>query len=226
MERSGNVSLIVLEGLDGSGKGTQTKLLAESLEGRGVPLRHVTFPDYDSPSSALVRMYLDGEFGSEPEDVNAYAASAFYAVDRFASFKRDWKTDYDRGTLILCDRYATSNLVYQMGKAPREQWEQYLAWVEDLEYEKLGIPRPDLVLYLDMPIEVSQQLLLQRYQGDSGKKDIHESHLEFLRACRECARYAGERLSWKVIPCARDGKPLPVEEIHQAVLAAVEPLLP
>ena len=219
------MSLIVLEGLDGSGKGTQTKLLAESLEGRGVPLRHVTFPDYDSPSSALVRMYLDGEFGSEPEDVNAYAASAFYAVDRFASFKRDWKTDYDRGTLILCDRYATSNLVYQMGKLPREQWGQYLAWVEDLEYGKLGIPRPDAVLYLDMPIEISQKLLLSLYHGDSGKKDIHESHLEFLRSCRECARFAGERLGWQVISCESGGEPRPVEDIRRAVAEAVEPLL-
>lgn len=219
------MSLIVLEGLDGSGKGTQTALLAQALVKRGYPLRQVTFPDYDSPSSALVRMYLDGEFGSDPGDVNAYAASAFYAVDRFASFRRDWKADYDRGCVILCDRYVTSNMVYQMGKAPREEWDQYLAWTEDFEYGKLGLPKPDLVLFLDMPVEVSQKLLLQRYHGDSGKKDIHESHLEFLRSCGECARYAGERLHWKVIPCAKEGEPLPVEEIHQAVLHQVEAVL-
>lgn len=215
------MSLIVLEGLDGSGKGTQTALLAEALVKQGHALRQVTFPDYDSPSSALVQMYLKGEFGSNPEDVNAYAASAFYAVDRFASFRRDWKTDYDRGSVILCDRYTTSNMVYQMGKVPREEWNQYLCWMEDFEYGKLGLPRPDLVLYLDMPVEVSQKLLLQRYHGDSGKKDIHESHLEFLRSCGECARYAGEKLHWKVIPCSKEGEPLPVEEIHQAVLEAV-----
>lgn len=215
------MSLIVLEGLDGSGKGTQTALLAEALVKQGHALRQVTFPDYDSPSSALVQMYLKGEFGSNPEDVNAYAASAFYAVDRFASFRRDWKTDYDRGSVILCDRYTTSNMVYQMGKVPREEWDQYLCWMEDFEYGKLGLPRPDLVLYLDMPVEVSQKLLLQRYHGDSGKKDIHESHLEFLRSCGECARYAGEKLHWKVIPCSKEGAPLPVEEIHQAVLEAV-----
>ena len=116
-------------------------------------------------------------------------------------------------------------MVYQMGKLPRAEWDGYLAWMEDFEYQKLGIPRPDLVLYLDMPIEVSQKLLLQRYQGDSGKKDIHESHLAFLRSCGECARYAGQRLGWKVVPCAKGGEPLPVEEIHRAVLAAVEPLL-
>lgn len=219
------MSLIVLEGLDGSGKGTQTALLAEALVKQGHALRQVTFPDYDSPSSALVQMYLKGEFGSNPEDVNAYAASAFYAVDRFASFRRDWKTDYDRGSVILCDRYTTSNMVYQMGKVPREEWDQYLCWMEDFEYGKLGLPRPDLVLYLDMPVEVSQKLLLQRYHGDSGKKDIHESHLEFLRSCGECARYAGEKLHWKVIPCSKEGEPLPVEEIHQAVLEAVMPVL-
>lgn len=219
------MSLIVLEGLDGSGKGTQTALLAEALVKQGHALRQVTFPDYDSPSSALVQMYLKGEFGSNPEDVNAYAASAFYAVDRFASFRRDWKTDYDRGSVILCDRYTTSNMVYQMGKVPREEWDQYLCWMEDFEYGKLGLPRPDLVLYLDMPVEVSQKLLLQRYHGDSGKKDIHESHLEFLRSCGECARYAGEKLHWKVIPCSKEEEPLPVEEIHQAVLEAVMPVL-
>ena len=219
------MSLIVLEGLDGSGKGTQTALLAEALVKQGRSLRQITFPDYDSPSSALVRMYLNGEFGTDPEDVNPYAASAFYAVDRFASFRKDWKKDYDRGSVILCDRYATSNMVYQMGKSPRKEWDRYLEWVEDFEYGKLGLPRPDLVLYLDMPVEVSQKLLLQRYHGDSGKKDIHESHLEFLRSCGECARYAGEKLHWKVVPCSRDGEPLPVEEIHKSVLEQVEQAL-
>ena len=219
------MALVVLEGLDGSGKGTQTGLLRQGLEDRGIPVRQVTFPDYQSPSSALVKMYLGGEFGTDPEDVNAWAASTFYAVDRYASYQKDWKKDYQAGTLILCDRYATSNLVYQMGKLPREQWGQYLAWVEDLEYGKLGIPRPDAVLYLDMPIEISQKLLLSRYQGDSGKKDIHESHLDFLRACRESARYAGQRLGWKVIPCESGGEPRPVEDIRRAVAEAVEPLL-
>lgn len=220
------MSLLVLEGLDGSGKGTQAKLLADALTERGIPFRQVTFPDYDSPSSALVKMYLGGELGTKPEDVNAYAASTFYAVDRFASFRRDWQADYKAGKLILCDRYATSNMVYQMEKLPRQEWNAFLHWVEDFEYGKLGLPRPDQVLYLDMPLEVSQKLLLSRYHGDSGKKDIHESHLEFLRACRECAQYAGQQLSWQVISCARDGQPLPMETIHQAVLEAIKPLLP
>ena len=134
------MGLVVLEGLDGSGKGTQAQLLHRALENRGEPVREVTFPDYSSPSSSLVKMYLNGEFGSDPEDVNAYAASAFYAVDRYASYKKDWGADYRQGALILCDRYATSNLIYQLGKLPRTEWEDYLAWAQDLEYNKLGIP--------------------------------------------------------------------------------------
>ena len=217
--------LIVFEGTDGSGKTTQVQLLSQRLTREGVDFRIIDFPRYGNPFAEPAKLYLEGALGKKAGDVNAYAASAFYAVDRFASFRKDWGEDYRQGKLILCDRYATSNMVYQMGKVPREEWDRYLAWVEDFEYQKLGIPRPDLVLYLDMPIEVSQKLLLERYHGDSGKKDIHESHLDFLRACRESARYAGQRLGWREIPCAKDGEPLPVEEIHRAVLAAVSPLL-
>lgn len=212
------MSLIVLEGLDGSGKSTQFRLLLEAVSDRQGQVREVKFPDYDSPSSALVKMYLNGEFGGDPGDVNPYAASAFYAVDRFASFQKDWKADHKAGKLILADRYVTSNFIYQMGKLPEEQWGGYLSWVEDLEYEKLGLPRPDKVIFLDMPVEVSQRLLSQRYHGDEGKKDIHESHLEYLKSCAACARFAGERLGWKMVPCAKDGEPLPVEDIHRAVL--------
>ena len=217
--------LIIFEGLDGSGKGTQTKLTAQRLKEQGRDLRQITFPDYDSESSALVKMYLSGAFGDKPDDVNAYAASSFYAVDRFASYKTDWGEFYREGGLVLSDRYTTSNAVHQSSKVPPEERPAFFQWLFDFEYGRLGLPEPDLVLYLDMPIEVSQKLLLERYHGDSGKKDIHESHLDFLRACRESARYAGQRLGWREIPCAKEGEPLPVEEIHQAVLAAVEPLL-
>ena len=212
------MSLVVLEGLDGSGKGTQAKLLAQALVRQGVPLRPVTFPDYSSPSSSLVKMYLNGEFGSAPEDVNAYAASAFYAVDRFASFRKDWGEDYRQGKLILCDRYATSNMVYQMGKVPREEWDRYLAWVEDFEYRKLGIPRPDLVLYLDMDPDTSKRLLARRYDGDENKKDIHEKDFSYLLRCRESAMYAAERQGWKLISCCDGGEPLPVQVIHEKLM--------
>ena len=131
-------------------------------------------------------MYLNGDFGKNPEEVNAYAASAFYAVDRYASFQIDWKADYEGGVPILADRYTTSNMIYQLGKLPRTEWENYLSWAQDFEYDKLGLPRPDLVLFLDMPVEVSQALLLGRYHGDEEKKDIHESDLAFAGLCADC----------------------------------------
>ena len=136
------MSLIVLEGLDGSGKGTQTRMLAQQLRACGVPVRTITFPNYDSPSSALVKMYLSGAFGKDADSVNAYAASSFYAVDRFASFRMDWQQDYEAGTLILADRYVTSNMVFQMGKLPREDWENFARWLDDFEYGKMGLPGP------------------------------------------------------------------------------------
>lgn len=214
------MSLIVLEGLDGSGKSTQLPLLEEALARRG-PVKTISFPDYGSPSSALVKMYLGGEFGSAPGDVNAYAAGAFYAVDRYASYKMHWQRDYEQGVTILAGRYATSNLLYQMEKLPRERWEDYITWVEDFEYSKLGLPRPDRVILLDMPVEVSQRLLIKRYEGQEGKKDLHERDIAFLYSCAECAAFAARRLGWTVVPCAQAGEPLSVEEIHRRVMEAL-----
>ena len=190
--------VIVIEGLDGSGKATQTERLYELLSARGVQVRRVSFPDYDSPSSALVKMYLNGEFGSDPGDVNGYAAAAFYAVDRYASFKKDWGKAYDDGAVILCDRYATSNAVYQMTKVPQCEREEYLRWLEELEYCRLGIPRPDLVIYLDVPTDISQSLMSRRYDGDESKKDLHERNLAYLAQCGESARYSAMKLNWKM----------------------------
>ena len=172
--------IIVIEGLDGSGKATQTALLAQKLSDRGIKVRRLEYPDYDSPSSSLVKMYLGGEFGSKPEDVNAYAASAFYAVDRAAGFLGDWKADYQSGTLFLCDRYCTSNIIYQMAKVSDAERDAFIEWQADFEYDKLGLPRPDAVIYLDVSPDVSQKLMEKRYGGDQSKKDLHESNLSFL----------------------------------------------
>ena len=210
------MSLIVIEGLDGSGKGTQTQRLYEHLQQMG-EVRRISFPDYESPSSSLVKMYLNGEFGEKPEDVNAYAASAFYAVDRYASFRKKWREEYLRGVLFLADRYTTSNIVYQLTKLPEEEWESYIRWVEEFEYGKLELPRPDLVLYLDMPPEVSQKLLSGRYHGDESKKDIHERNRQFLEHCWKSALYAAGLLNWKVIPCAENGEPRTIEEIESDI---------
>lgn len=214
------MSFIVIEGLDGSGKGTQIELLQKALSQLGKDCTRITFPNYASPSSALVKLYLGGSFGENPADVNPYAACTFYAVDRFASFQTGWKQDLMSGKTVLADRYTTSNIVYQMSKLPKREWDSFLAWVEDFEYEKLRLPRPDQVIYLDMPPEVSQKLLTGRYGGDEQKKDIHESHVEFLLACRESAYFAARRLGWKMICCAENEEPRTIDSIHKEVLQA------
>lgn len=207
------MSLIVLDGLDGSGKSTQLERLDAYFRQNGTHYRQISFPDYSQPSSALVKQYLGGEFGGSADAVNAYAASSFYAVDRYASYKKFWQDDYEKGTLILAARYTTSNAIHQMGKLPRDEWDAYLTWLEHYEYTLLGLPRPDRVLFLDMPLEVSQKLLMGRYEGDGAKRDIHERDLRYLATCRESALYAAERLGWAVITCAENGQALPPDVI-------------
>ena len=214
--------LIIMEGLDGSGKSTQTRLLEEYFASNDIKYKKIKLPDYDSPSSTLVKMYLGGEFGSDADDVNAYAAGAFYAVDRFASYKLGWKREYDNGTLILADRYATSNSIYQMEKIDESQWDEYLDWSADFEYNKIGIPKPDMVIYLDMPVEISQKLMTSRYNGDEGKKDVHEANVEFLNRCRESALYAAKKQGWYVVPCSDGTEPYSVEHIHNEVVRIVK----
>lgn len=208
--------IIVIEGLDGSGKGTQAKILLEKLS-QNYNVRKISFPDYESPASFPVRMYLNGEFGSSASCVNSYAAASFYAVDRVASFLKDWKQDYEAGTVFVLDRYVTSNMVYMPAKLPKEEWDSFLSWLSDFEYDKLGLPRPDGVIYLDMPTEVSQRLMSGRYNSDESKKDLHEKDVTFLNVCRESALYAADNQGWKVIPCSDGETPYTIEEISQKV---------
>ena len=218
--------LIIFEGLDGSGKGTQTKLTAQCLKEQGRDLRQITFPDYDSESSALVKMYLSGAFGDKPDDVNAYAASSFYAVDRFASYKTDWGEFYREGGLVLSDRYTTSNAVHQAVKCAPQEREAFLRWLDDFEHDKLGLPRADLVLYLDMPTRCSLELLRSREAATHTQGDIHEVDPDYLAACRDSALQAARLLGWQVIPCVTwDGRLRTVEEIHWEVWSLVSPLL-
>ena len=214
--------LIVIQGLDGSGKETQTKLLCEALSSRKIAFQKISFPDYGSPSSSLVKMYLNGDFGNRPGDVNAYAASSFYAVDRFASYRRCWKKAYDRGDLIIADRYTTSNLVFQLPKVQKEKWGEFLKWLEDYEYEKLGLPKPDLTFYLEMPEKVSEQLLNERYHGDESQKDIHEKDCSFQHACRESAAFAAQALKWQIIYCVENGRLRTPEEIHREMTQKID----
>lgn len=214
--------LIVLEGLDGSGKTTQTELFKDNLIAASRPVRQIKLPNYADPSSTLVKMYLGGEFGDDPDAVNAYAASTFYAVDRYASFHRFWKEDYDRGVWLLADRYTTSNAIYQMAKLPKTEWKAYLEWLEDFEYNKIGIPSPDFVVFLDMPIEVSQRLMTERYKGQELEKDVHERNVRYLEACREAAMFLCDYWGWVRIPCAENGEPFTPEEISEKVFAAAK----
>lgn len=214
--------LIIIEGLDGSGKSTQVELLKEYFEKENIKYKKIKLPDYDSPSSTLVNMYLGGEFGQSADDVNAYAAGAFYAVDRFASYKLNWGEDYNNGVVILADRYATSNSIYQMEKIDENKWDEYLEWSADFEYEKIGIPRPDAVIFLDMPVEISQKLMTGRYNGDEAKKDVHEADVEFLNKCRKSALYAAKKQGWSVVECSNGENPLPIDEIHNKIVSIVK----
>ncbi len=214
--------LIVIEGLDGSGKATQTELLLAHCKRKNIPVRKVSFPNYESEASALVKLYLGGAFGSRPGDVNPYAASSFYAVDRYASYKQDWAEFYCNGGVILADRYTTSNGVHQCSKLPREQWDGFLEWLFDYEYKKLGIPAPDATVYLHVDPEVSQRLMKERYHGDESKKDIHEKNLEYLRQSQKAATYCAQTLGWNTVDCCRDGQMRSIEDIHGDIVSLLE----
>lgn len=217
--------LMVLDGLDGCGKSTQLDLLDEGLKKRGIDYRQISFPDYDQPSSALVRMYLSGELGGTPTAVNAYAASSFYAVDRYASYRRFWEADYFADIPVVAARYTTSNAIHQMTKLPENRWDEFLAWLWDYEYAKLELPRPDRVVFLDMPPQVSQKLLSCRYEGDESRRDIHERDREYMLRCRQAALYAASACGWTVIPCAANNEPRSREDIHRDILAVFDGMI-
>ena len=218
-------TLIVIEGTDGSGKSTQFQQLRQRLEREGISFRNVVFPRYQEESSALIRLYLSGAFGTKPGDVNPYAASSFFAVDRYASYRQDWGDWYEQGGLVLCDRYTTSNAVHQASKLPEGERQAFLDWLFDLEYGRMGLPAPDLVLYLDLPTEVSEKMLRHREQATATAADIHEQDGAYLRRCREGAREIARDLGWSVIDCAAGDAPRTVEDIRREVLSRVEPLL-
>lgn len=213
--------LIVIEGTDGSGKSTQFRLLSEHLQQDAIAFQRLVFPRYDQESSALIRMYLGGQFGTRPSDVNAYAASAFYAVDRYASYKSDWGPWYESGGLVLSDRYTTSNAVHQASKEPEETQGAFLQWLYDFEYDKLGLPRPDLVIYLDVPTEFTEKLLRHREQDTNTQADIHEKDMQYLATCRKTGRTAAEYYGWTVIHCVENGAMRSIEDIHREIYEKV-----
>ncbi|NLB28887.1 MAG: deoxynucleoside kinase [Clostridiales bacterium] len=206
--------LVVIEGIDGSGKSTQFQLLKKRLERDGAEHETVSFPRYGDESSALIKMYLGGQFGTLPGDVNAYAASTFFAVDRFASYKKDlWGSFYDGGGLVIADRYTTSNAVHQGAKLPANERAEFFRWLYDFEFRLLGLPKPDAVIYLDINAEAA----VERLGSRNGTKDIHERDLEYLYRCAVCLKQAADTLGWVRIDASGDAA-----EIHGRIYELVK----
>lgn len=214
--------LIVIEGTDGVGKSTQFSLLKERLNAMGTDFQTIVFPQYQEPSSALIRMYLGGEFGTKPTDVNAYAASMFYAVDRYASYKKIWGDYYEKGGLLVCDRYTTSNAVHQASKLPENTRSSFFRWLYDTEFDLLGLPKPDMVLYLDAPISLTESMMRSREQQTNTTADIHEKDLDYLRLCRATGRQAADFYGWRIINCAGTQGMRTREDIHEEIFRLVK----
>lgn len=210
-------SLVVLEGLDGSGKSTQFHLLCQWLKEQGRSFRDVSFPRYEAPECVLVKEYLQGDYGMNPDDVSPYTASVFYAVDRYASFKKDdWGEFYRSGGLVLSARYTTSNAAHQAAKLPIGERGVFLSWLSDFEFRLMGIPAPDMVLYLDIPLELSLQRVTARAKETHTHKDIHEMDSSFLERSLKAGEYAARYYGWQVVRCqTQDGRERTVEEIQE-----------
>lgn len=208
--------LIIIEGLDGSGKSTQMQLLCQRAEQLGKPVRRVKFPNYDEDSSALVKAYLSGELGSL-QQINAYAASVLYSVDRYATWRRHMHSDYEQGAVFLLDRYTTANMYHQTTKLPHEEWDSFLDWLVDLEFQKMGLPAPDLVLYLDMRPQTARRLMEKRYHGDESKKDVHEKDTAYLARSRAAAEFCARHLGWDTVHCTSGDAMRSIEDIQQEV---------
>lgn len=211
--------LITIDGLDGSGKQTQSEILYDRLTREGIKAKIVSFPDYESNSSALVKMYLGGEFSHDPNAVNAYAASSFFAVDRVASYISDWKEDYENGTVIIANRYTTANAIHQLSKIDdTEERIRFLDWLYDFEFEKLRIPSPDLTLFLEVPVEISLGLIKARSEETGREIDIHEN-ADHLNKAYSAALFSADRLGWTTVHCSENGKMRTRESIADEIFA-------
>lgn len=222
-EQAGKL-FVIESGSDGSGKKTQTVKLYERLISEGYEVKVIDFPRYEHESSALIRMYLRGDFGKNAEDVNAYTASTFYAVDRFASFNQDWKEFYENGGIVLADRYTTSNMVHQTAKLPKEEQMDYLNWLHDLEFVKMGLPIPTQVFLLDVPVDVTTELMKDRLSKMDGtsQKDIHEADVDYLKKSYNTAIELAGLYQWNRISCLNEEKKMrTVEDIHQQIYDSV-----
>ena len=218
--------LFVIDGTDGSGKQTQFKKLQERLTKEGIDYKTVSFPNYDSPSSSLVKMYLSGEFGEDPNSVSPYVASTFYAVDRYATFKKGYQEYYENGGIILADRYTTANMVHQAGKITDEkEREKFLNWLFDLEFNLYGLPKPSQVFFLNMPIGISLKLMKDRENkfSHTQEKDIHERNPKYLEESYNAACSLVGKYDWNEIKCVDENKKLKtIDEIHEEISKVVK----
>ena len=221
--------LFVIEGTDGSGKQTQLKKLKEHLEQNGIDYREVSFPNYDSPSSDLVKMYLAGEFGTDPTAVSPYIASTFYAADRYATFKKGYFDYYNQGGIIIADRYTTANMVHQASKIhDEEERNKFLDWLFDFEFNLYGLPKPTKTFFLNMPPEASQRLMKDRANKitHEAKKDIHESNPEYLKECYESACSLIDKYDWHEVKCVDENDNIrTIDDIHDEIYSVVEKYL-
>lgn len=217
--------IIVIEGTDSSGKQTQSEILFERLTGNGSKVRKISFPNYDSPACEPVKMYLAGEFGNNPTEVNPYPISTMYAIDRYASFKTDWEKFYNDGGILVTDRYTTSNMVHQASKIDdKNEKLNYLKWLEEFEYNKMGIPKPDLVIFLNMPTHAAVRLMAERKNKITGeeKKDIHESDEKYLEKSHSNACEVSKIENWSEILCVDGERIKTVEEISSEIYNLVK----
>lgn len=217
--------LFVIDGTDGSGKQTQFQKLLERLQKENIDYKTVSFPNYDSPSSSLVKMYLSGEFGRNAKDVSPYIASTFYAADRYATFKTGYQEYYEKGGIILADRYTTANMVHQAGKiSDKDERKKFLDWLWDFEFNLYGLPVPTEVFFLNMPVEKSLELIESRENKftHNQEKDIHESDKNHLIDSYNAACDVAKDYNWYEIKCIRNGNLRTIEDIHEEIYQEIK----
>lgn len=220
--------LIIIEsGSDASGKATQSELIYEKLKNEGLKVRKVQYPNYESESSTLVKMYLRGDFGKNADDVDAYIASTFFTADRYASYKTEWEDFYREGGVVIADRYTTSNMVHQASKMAVEDRDKYLDWLDDYEYGMFKMPRPDVVIFLNVPVEFSRKLMANRMNKFTGEKekDIHERNAEYLERTYRNSLYIADKYGWKIVECIKDGELRSIDDINNEIYKIVHEVL-
>lgn len=224
MNKKGKL-IIIESGTDGSGKATQTLELYNSLIKEYTNVKKITFPNYDSPACQPVKMYLNGEFGTDPTKVNPYAASTFYAIDRYASYMKEWGEFYNNGGIIISDRYVSSNMVHQATKMNnKEEREKYLDWLYDLEFNKFELPKPDCIIFLDLKPEISEKLRENRMNKITGEseKDIHENNIEYMNMCYKNSIEIANKYNWNIVRCYEDNKIKSIDNIKNEIYKVVK----